>query len=67
MTVRNILKVTAERPDVTRVLGLTVKNGKEGEALEVKESRMLTETLDMLTETMKGTVSFKRLRSAILC
>ena len=28
-----ILKVTAERPDVTRVLGLTVKNGKEGEGM----------------------------------
>ena len=57
-----ILKVTAERPDVTRVLGLTVKNGKEGEALEVKESRMLTETLDVLIETMKGTVSFKKIK-----
>lgn len=57
-----ILKVTAERPDVTRITGLTVKNGKEGEALEVKESRMLTETLDMLTKTMEGTVSFKKIK-----
>lgn len=57
-----ILKVTAERPDVTRVLGLTVRNGEEGEALEVKESRMLTSTLDMLAEAMKGTVSFKKIK-----
>ncbi len=57
-----ILKVTAERPDVTRVTGLTVRNGEEGEALEVKESRMLTSTLDMLAEAMKGTVSFKKIK-----
>lgn len=57
-----ILKVTAEKPDVTRVTGLTVKNGKEGEALEVRESRMLTATLDMLTGAMQGTVSFKKIK-----
>ena len=57
-----ILKITAEKPDVTRVLGLTVKNGKEGEALEVRESRMLTATLDMLTGAMQGTVSFKKIK-----
>ncbi len=57
-----ILKVTAEKPDVTRVTGLTVKNGEEGEALEVKESRMLTATLDMLTGAMQGTVSFKKIK-----
>lgn len=57
-----ILKITAEKPDsVTVVRGLTVKNGEDGQALEVKESRMLTETLDMLTEAAKSTVSFKKI------
>ncbi len=57
-----ILRITADRPDVTRIIGLTVKNGAEGEALEVKESSMLTAALDMLAESMKGTVSFKKIK-----
>ncbi len=57
-----ILRITADRPDITRVIGLTVKNGEEGEALEVKESHMLTAALDVLTESMKGTVSFKKIK-----
>ena len=57
-----VLKVTADRPGVTVLRDLTVKQGQEGTALEVKENRALNDMLKVLTKAGKSTVTFKKMK-----
>lgn len=54
----SVLAVKEDKPDVTRVIKLTVEEGKEGEPLSVKENSMYTKTLNMLNAAGRSTVRF---------
>lgn len=54
----SVLAVREDKPDITRVIKLTVEEGKEGEPLSVKENSMYTKTLNMLNAASRTTARF---------
>lgn len=56
-----LLKVADEAPDITLVNNLTVKDPKPGTALEVKETQILTDTLNLLKDVDKAGLYFKEI------
>lgn len=56
-----VLRLTNEPPDLTQVDNLSVKEPTPGEALEVTETQILTDTLNMLKSIEKEGLYFKKI------
>lgn len=56
-----VLRMATEAPDLTVINNVTVKDPKPGEALEVKETQILTDTLNLLKLVEKEGLYFTKI------
>ncbi|MEG0156088.1 MAG: FtsQ-type POTRA domain-containing protein [Anaerovoracaceae bacterium] len=56
-----VLNKVAEEPKLTQLLGLTIKEMKKGQVIEVKENNVLENTLDMLQAIEYSDLFFKKI------
>lgn len=56
-----VLRIAETAPKVTEIQGLTIKKAKAGEALEVEENSILTDTLVMMNTMDSSEVFFKKI------